>query len=102
MRAQVVGAFVATGAAALLALMAGVVLTAGLSSDMSARQAGDALVWMGVLQLLAVVGFVAGFRWLARRWSGVSPPWWSLPLLGVMVLAVAAVLFFLAMIMMNR
>ena len=102
MRAPMFGAFALTLATALLALFAGVVVTAGLSSSMSASAAGDALMWMGAGQLLVTVGFVVAYGWLSRRWSGVSPPWWSQGLLGVLILAAAVVLFFIAMVLMNR
>ena len=97
-----VGAFVLTLAAALFALVAAVPVTWALSSGLSARQAGDLLLWMGGGQMLAVVGFVAGFHVLARRWAGVGPPWWAALLLGVLLFAAAAVLFVLAMIGLNR
>jgi hypothetical protein len=100
--ARVAGAFALTLAAALFALVAGVVVTAGVSSRWSARAAGDALLWRGAGQLLATVAFVAAFRALARRWAGVPAPAWATLLLGVLVLAAAAVLFVLAMVLMNR
>lgn len=100
--ARVAGAFALTLAAALFALAAGVVLTAGPSSRWSARAAGDALLWMGAGQGLATLAFVAGFRVLARRWAGVPAPWWATLLLGGLILAAAAGLFVLAMVLMNR
>jgi hypothetical protein len=97
-----VAAFALTLVAALFALVAGVVVTAGLSATLSARAAGDALLWMGAGQLLAAGAFVAGFRALARRWAGVAAPGWSALLLGGLIVAAAAGLFMLAMIAMNR
>lgn len=102
MRAPMVGAFALTLVVATIALVFGVIATAGVSGSMSARAAGDALMWMGGLQLVAVAGFVAAFGWLGRRWSGATPPWWSHALLGVLLLAAAALLFVLAMVLMNR
>jgi hypothetical protein len=99
---QVVGAFVLTLATALIALFASVVVTAGVSGKMSAQAAGDALLWLGAGQLLAVAVAVAGFRGLARRWAGATPPWWSQWLLGALVLGAAAVLMLVAMVLMNR
>jgi hypothetical protein len=97
-----VGAFALVLVAATIALVFGVIVTAGISGSMSARAAGDALMWMGGLQVVAVAGFVAAFAWLGRRWSGATPPWWTQALLGVLLLGAAAVLFVLAMILMNR
>ncbi len=102
MRASMVGAFALTLAAALAALLAGVVVTAGVSSGMSARAAGDALMWMGAGQLVMTAASVVVFGWLARRWSGAWPAWWAQGLLAVLVLMVAAVMFVLAMVLMNR
>ena len=100
--ARMVGAFALVLVAAPVALLLGVLVTAGLSSSLSARAAGDLLLWMGGAQVLAVGAFVAGFHGLARRWAGVAPPWWASLLLAVLLLAAAAVLFVLAMIAMNR
>ena len=102
MRAPMVGAFALTLVAAVVALCFGVLVTAGLSSSMSAKAAGNALLCMGAGQVLATVGFVLAFGWLSRKWSGASPPWWSQGLLGVLILAAAFVLFFVAMVVMNR
>ena len=99
------GTFVAFAGVAVVAfgaLFASIVVTAGLSSSMSAKAAGDALVWMGAGQLVAVAGFLAAFGWLARRLTGVGPPWWAHVLLGLGLLAMVACLFVLAMVMMNR
>ena len=100
--AGMVGAFLLVLAVAVVALFLGVVVTAGLSGQMSARAAGDALMWMGGGQLLAVAASVAAFRELARRWGGALPPWWSLVLLGVLLVVAAAMMFLLAMVLMNR
>ncbi len=100
--ARTIGAFALVLVAALFALVAAVPVAWALSSGLSARQAGDLLVWMGGGLVLAVVAFVAGFHALARRWAGVAPPWWASLLLGVLLFAAAAVLFVLAMIGMNR
>ena len=100
--ARMVGAFALVLVVAPLALLLGVLVTAGLSSNLSARAAGDLLLWMGGGQLVAVVAFVAGFHGLARRWAGVAPPWWASVLLGLLLLAAAAVLFVLGMVAMNR
>ena len=100
--ARTVGAFALTLVVAPVALLLGVFVTAGLSSKMSAREAGDLLMWMGGGQVVAVVAFVAGFHVLARRWAGVAPPWWASLLLAVLLRAAAAVLFVRAMIMMTR
>ena len=100
--AGVASAFALVLMAVVAVLFVGVVVTAGVTEKMSARAAGDALVWMGFGQLLSVAAFVAGFRWLARCWGGAMPPWWSQVLLGVLVAGVAAVLFVVAMVLMNR
>jgi uncharacterized membrane protein YhaH (DUF805 family) len=102
MRAPMFGAFALTLLAAMACLFVGVIVTAGISGSMSAREAGDLLMWMGGGQLVAVAAFVAAYGWLARRWSGATPPWWSHLLLGVLLLGVAAMLFVLAMVLMNR
>ena len=95
-------AFALVAVAAFGALFASIVVTAGLSSSMSAKEAGDLLMWMGAGQLVAVAGFVVAYGWLARRFSGVGPPWWAHVLLGLCLLAMVACLFVLAMVMMNR
>ena len=100
--AGTLAAFALVAVAAFGALFASIIVTAGVSSSMSASEAGDALVWMGAGQLVAVAGFVAAFAWLARRWTGAAPPWWAQVLFGLCVLAMVACLFVLAMVMMNR
>ena len=102
MRAPMFGAFALTLLVAAACLFVGVIVTAGISGSMSAREAGDLLMWMGAGQLGATVGLVGAYGWLSRKWSGASPPWWSQGILGVLILAAAVVLFFLAMVMMNR
>jgi hypothetical protein len=97
-----IAAFALAALAAVGALFASVVVTAALSQSMSARVAGDALLWMAAVQLLGIAGVVGGFRWLAWRWSGAAPPWWSQGLLGFGLLCVAALLFVFAMVAMDR
>jgi len=95
-------AFALVALVALGALSASVVVTAALSERMSAGQAGVALLWMGVGQLLAIAGFLVGFRWLAQRWSGAAPAWWAQGLLGMGLLFAAALLFVFALVATDR
>lgn len=97
-----VAAFVVVMAAWLAALFASIVVTAGASSSMSAARAGDALLWMGGGQLIAMVAFAIAFGGLARRWTDAAPRWWAYGLFVVLALGTFACAFVLAMVMMNR
>ena len=97
-----VAAFALAMAAWLGALFTSIVVTAGLSSSMSAGEAGDALLWMGGGQLIAMVAFAIAFGGLARHWTQAAPRWWMYALFVVLALAAFACAFLLAMVMMNR
>lgn len=95
-------AFLASLAAALLALLLALVVTAGIAESMSARQAGNAWLAFIATEVLTLALSVGGYRRLAAHWGGAPAPTWSWLLFGLLVGAASALIGLLGLLLLNR